>query len=742
MDLLEGLNPMQKKAVEHTNGPLLLLAGAGSGKTRVITHRIAYIIERGVSPFNILAITFTNKAAKEMRERVTNLVGSDSVWVSTFHSFCVRVLRREIHKINYENSFSIYDADDALRLIKVCLKELDINEKLFPPKYVMSLISNQKNELVSAEEYANETQNDFRMKKMGELYKLYQKKLYSANALDFDDIIFLTVILFQQRPDVLNNYRNRFEYIMVDEYQDTNSAQYRLIRLLAGVDGNLCVVGDDDQSIYGWRGANILNILNFEKDFPGAEVIRLEQNYRSTSNILNAANHVISNNFNRKVKKLWTDNETGENICYFKAGSDLEEAAYIASNVEQYVKDGGKLNDCAVLYRQNSLSRAIEDMLVKANIPYRIYGGVRFYDRKEIKDVMAYLKAIYNAYDDIAYRRVINTPKRGIGDTTVDKISQYCAENDISFFAALNTEECLNAFSARAKKIREFYALMSKFREMAQDTPVSLLIKEIVEQSGYAKELEAENTDEAKGRLENIDELINKAVEFESQSEDISLAAFLEEVSLIADIDEYSDTDDTISLMTLHSSKGLEFKRVFIAGFEEGIFPGYRAVTSGEPKELEEERRLCYVGITRAKERLYFTSANQRLQHGQFVYNSPSRFLKELPNDLLDTESYINRSVPIESKKTYEIPAKKPEKAYGQVLSRPFGINNKLNSISGPKDKPLDFAVGDNVRQLKYGEGRVTEIKPAGADYEVTVEFSQAGVKKFMAHLSKLVKVD
>ena len=730
MKLLENLNGAQKEAVICTEGALLLLAGAGSGKTRVITHRIAYMIDKGVDPFNILAITFTNKAAREMKERVMSLIGVDAVWVSTFHSLCVRILRREIAKIGYENNFSIYDADDSLRLIKLCIKELDINEKQFPPKYMQNAVSEAKNELIGAAEYTEINGFDFRLSKVALCYELYQKKLAAANALDFDDIIFLTVKLFKEAPEVLARYQERFKYIMVDEYQDTNTAQYRLIKYLASKYGNLCVVGDDDQSIYGWRGANINNILDFEKDFENTTFIRLEQNYRSTKKILDAANAVISNNLGRKVKSLWTENDNGADIYFYKGENDIDEAAFIVKSIQEYMDKGISLNHIAILYRQNSLSRPIEDTLVKNNIPYKIYGGVRFYDRREIKDILSYLKAIYNTYDDVALRRVINTPKRGIGETTVEKIAEYCARYEISFFEALNEAEVLNTLGRGAKRVSEFYELMSKLKEFADSNNVSQLLLEVLDKTGYIMELEAENTEEARGRIENIDELVNKAVEFEAGSEDTSLAAFLEEVSLVADIDSHFEEAQTVSLMTMHSSKGLEFKNVFIAGFEEGIFPSYRALTSGEGRELEEERRLCYVGITRACENLFLTCATQRLTHGQIIYNSPSRFLKELPVEILKQDTYLEK---------YTAP-----KQHVRMTTRPFPEYNpkpKPAPIPAPKNKELGFGVGDNVRQLKYGIGQVIEIKPAGADYEVTVDF-EAGRKKFMAHLAKLVKVD
>ncbi|MBE6013623.1 MAG: DNA helicase PcrA [Lachnospiraceae bacterium] len=737
MNLLDKLNPVQRTAAMHTEGPLLILAGAGSGKTRVLTHRIAYMIEKGISPYNILAITFTNKAAKEMKERVNALVGNDAVWVSTFHSTCVRILRREIHHINYDNSFTIYDADDSLKLIKDCIKEANINEKQFPPKSVQAVIGGEKDKLVTAEEFERKSQSDYRLSQISKVYSLYQKRLKSNNALDFDDIIFLTVKLFTARPDILEKYQNRFQYIMVDEYQDTNFAQYSLIKLLSSKSHNLCVVGDDDQSIYGWRGADISNILDFEKDFKNATVIKLEQNYRSTQNILTAANAVINNNISRKNKVLWTENEEGRNINFYKASNDLEEAQFICEKIEEHKNTGGSYNDMAVLYRQNSLSRSVEDMLVKSNIPYKIYGGVRFYDRKEVKDVLAYLKAIYNPFDDVAFKRIINTPKRGIGDTTANKISEYAIQNEMSFFDAMKNPECLLELGTRAKRIEEFINLMEELKSFAYVNMVSEVIEYVMEKTGYIKELETEGTDEARSRIENIEELMNKAGEFEESSEDKTLSAFLEEVSLVADIDGFDDSSENVSLMTLHSSKGLEFPIVFIAGFEENIFPSYRSMFSGDLSDLEEERRLCYVGITRAENSLYLTSASQRMQHGQIVCNLPSRFLKEIPINIIDRNMQ-------ESKSKFEasgnIGKMAPVNAKENMKSSFGGKNYRENPIPAPKNITLDFEIGDKVKQMKYGVGTVKDIRPAGADYEVSIEFPGVGVKKFMAHFSNLKK--
>lgn len=739
MDLIKGLNDMQKQAVLCTEGPLLLLAGAGSGKTKVITHRIAYIVEKGTSMENILALTFTNKAAKEMKERVFTLLESGDIWVSTFHSTCVRILRREIHKINYDNSFTIYDSDDSERLIKECLKELNFNDKMFPPKTIINHIGNLKDNLKTPIEFKNESQGDFRNIQIAKVYSLYQKRLKKSNALDFDDIIFKTVELFRNNLEVLEKYQNKFRYIMVDEYQDTNTAQYALIKLLASKYKNLCVVGDDDQSIYGWRGANIRNILDFENDFKGAKLIKLEQNYRSTQTILDVANSIIKNNPGRKDKSLWTENEKGGNVIYHKASNDFEEAIFVTDKIKEHIDNNGKYSDIAILYRQNALSRIIEDQLVKRNIPYRLFGGVRFYERREIKDLLAYLKVIYNSSDNIATKRIINVPKRGIGAATVDKVTDYANNNGFSFFEALNNLEALN-MGSRGKKLIDFKDLINTFKDYATNNSVADLIKEILNKTEYIKELEKEDRDQAQGRIENIHELISKAVEFEKISEDKSLTAFLEEISLVADIDNYEEGDDTIVLMTLHSSKGLEFPTVFIIGFEENIFPGYRSMTSENKSDMEEERRLCYVGVTRAKQTLYITSARSRMQNGKVVHNSPSRFLKEIPKNLLIDYKELSRTDKPE-KKSSGISQFAGIKIFNDKVNTGLGGKNYKSALPEPKGKKLDFEVGDKVKQIKYGTGIVKNISPAGADYEVTVEFESVGMKKFMAHLSKLKKV-
>ncbi len=743
MDLGSMLNPVQKQAVQITEGPLLILAGAGSGKTSVLTHRIAHLIERKIQPYNILAITFTNKAAREMRERVDNLVenGRD-VLVCTFHSFCVRILRREISKLSFGNHFTIYDSDDSEKLIKRCIKEVGLNEKQYSPRSVMGAIGAYKDELISPKEATKEAEGDYRQSEICKVYTLYQKRLYESNAVDFDDIISKTVELFKVFPDVLEKYQERFQYIMVDEYQDTNTAQYMLIKMLSSKYKNLCVVGDDDQSIYGWRGANIYNILNFEKDNKGAKSVKLEQNYRSTQLILDAANAVIQNNQSRKQKRLWTNNSGGSPIYFFKATYDYEEAHFITEKITDYVNKGAKYADHAVLYRTNSQSRTIEEQLVSKGIPYRLFGGVRFYDRKEVKDVLAYLRVINNPRDDVSLMRIINVPRRGIGDTTTDKIQEYAVENDIPLFEVFKDLEQIPDFAQRAKKVFAFRDLINDFIEYAKNHSITEVINKVLEDTNYIGEYMVEGTDEAMGRIENVQELLSKASEYEDKAEDKSLTAFLEELSLVADIDNYTDGQDTVVLMTLHNAKGLEFPCVFITGFEEGIFPTYQSTVSPDRHAIEEERRLLYVGITRAKETLYITCANSRRQHGQIVSNNPSRFLKEIP------EEYIEQAImPISEKgekRRTGISQFAEINKMKNAIDISFGGKNYSNTTkaAAPAESSLNYSVGDKVKQMKYGIGVVTDIRQTGPDYEVAVEFEGIGVKKFMAHLCKLKKVE
>ena len=742
--LLEGLNEPQKEAVLHTSGPLLILSGAGSGKTKVITHRIAYLINQGVPDYNILAITFTNKAAREMKERLYKIIGENGVWLSTFHSLCVRILRSNIDVIGYDKSFTIYDSSDSQRLLKDCIKELNLSDKLYPAKSIQSIISNLKDDMYKPDDYEKEA-NNIKEQNQAKIYTLYQKKLKQNNALDFDDIIVKTIDVFEKDINILERYQHRFQYIMVDEYQDTNTAQYHLVNMLARGSGNLCVVGDDDQSIYGWRGANIQNILDFEKDFPATRVIKLEQNYRSLGNILEAANCVIQNNFKRKSKSLWTAKDPGEKIKYIQNGDDRDEANFVASNIIQNHKDN--FGNIAILYRKNSLSRVIEEHFVKHNIPYRIFGGVRFYDRKEIKDIMSYLMCAYNPRDSVAMKRVINTPKRGIGPATIEKIDQFSEESGLSFYEALkNADE----IGIKTSKLAGFIDLIEKLR--LWNGSVSELISYIIEETRYKENLEDDPIERA-NRIENLQELISKSVDFEKTSEfqnqEPTLGRFLEEVSLVADIDNLAENAEYVSLMTVHSSKGLEFDTVFIVGFEETIFPSIRDFS--DSKELEEERRLCYVAITRAINNLYITSANSRLTNGRINYGSPSRFLKEIPNELIernDKKSNMGFGMGEENNSYGKPTTRQLEKRnisrfadvakFNEATKKPVGQLYKSN-IPAPKNITLDFAIGDKVNQAKYGTGIVKEINPAGADYEVKIDFD-GKVKTFMANFSKITK--
>ena len=739
---LEMLNAPQREAVEYTEGPLLILAGAGSGKTRVLTHRTAYLIEElGVNPYHIMAITFTNKAAGEMRERIDDMVGygSENIWVSTFHSTCVRILRRFIDHIGFGTNFTIYDTEDQKTIMKDICKRLEIDTKMYKEKSFLAAISSAKDELISPEAYALRAQGDFRKMKEAAVYREYQQVLRKNNALDFDDLIVKTVELFQSDMEVLDYYQERFRYIMVDEYQDTNTAQFQLIKLLAGKYKNLCVVGDDDQSIYKFRGANIYNILNFEKEFPNAVTIKLEQNYRSTQNILNAANGVIANNVGRKAKRLWTENEEGEKIAFHQFETGFDEADYVAKDIRSKVREGlYHYGDCAVLYRTNAQSRLFEERFITASIPYKIVGGVNFYSRKEIKDLLAYLKTIDNAMDDLAVRRIINVPKRGIGATTLSRVQDYADENGLTFYNALKMAEEIGTIGRASAKIRPFVMLIQSMRSKLPYISVSELLQEIIEETGYVRELEAENTEEAQQRIENIDELISKAVTYEESEEEPTLSGFLEEVALVADIDSVDETQDYVVLMTLHSAKGLEFPQVYLAGMEDGLFPGFGAICAENPTaEIEEERRLAYVGITRAKERLSISCARMRMIRGETQYNKVSRFVKEIPRELL--------AGTIQKEKMPDIPkpsmmAKNAFSAKPMALRR-TGVPEARNFGNSAMKKQLDYAVGDTVSHLKFGTGVVKQIIDGGRDYEVTVDFSSVGVKKMFASFAKLKKL-
>lgn len=736
MSIYDTLNQEQQTAVFHTEGPVLILAGAGSGKTRVLTHRIAYLIEeKGVNPWNIMAITFTNKAAGEMRERVDKIVGfgSESIWVSTFHSSCVRMLRRFIDRLGYDTNFTIYDTDDQKTLMKDICKRLDIDTKVYKERVILAAISSAKDELISPEEYEINVMSDFSKRKIALAYKEYQKELKKNNALDFDDLIVKTVELFRSCPDVLEYFQDRFQYIMVDEYQDTNTAQFKFVSLLAEKYRNLCVVGDDDQSIYKFRGANIGNILGFEKVFPDAKVVRLEQNYRSTQNILNAANQVIQNNMERKRKSLWTENEEGEKLHFRQFMNAHEEAEYIVGDISKKVREhDGEYRDFAILYRTNAQSRLFEEKFLMANIPYKLVGGVNFYARKEIKDLLAYLKTVDNARDDLAVRRIINVPKRGIGATTLGRVQDYAAERGISFYNALREAENISSLGRAAVKVAPFVNFIQSLRSKLEYLSPSELLKDIIENTGYVEELRAEGTEEAEARIENIDELITKVVTYEEENEDPTLSGFLEEVALVADIDSVDGDDNQVLLMTLHSAKGLEFPYVYLAGMEDGIFPSYMTITADDPTEIEEERRLCYVGITRAMKDLTLTCAQQRMIRGETQYNKVSRFIREIPRELVE----LGRS--FEEKKVKDIPMPKTYRQMKEAFKQPAFVPKQFEV---KKSSGLDYTVGDTVKHLKFGVGVVTDITEGGRDYEVTVNFDRAGIKKMFASFAKLKKV-
>ena len=743
MSIYDTLNEQQSEAVLHTEGPLLILAGAGSGKTRVLTHRIAYLIEeKGVNPWNILAITFTNKAAGEMRERVDQLVGfgSESIWVSTFHSTCVRILRRHIDLLGYDTNFTIYDADDQKTLMKDVCKLLNIDTKVYKERSLLNAISHAKDELVTPEEFLLQAGGDFSQKKIAEVYAEYEKQLRANNALDFDDLLVKTVQLFQTQKDVLEYYQERFRYIMVDEYQDTNTVQFELIRLLASKYRNLCVVGDDDQSIYKFRGANIKNILNFEQVFEDAKVIKLEQNYRSTGNILNAANTVIRNNMGRKDKTLWTDKGEGEKISLRQFDSAYDEAEYIVDEIRKNVAKGDvTYHDHAILYRTNAQSRMFEEKFVTVNIPYKIVGGVNFYARREIKDLLAYLKTVDNGKDDLAVRRIINVPKRGIGLTSTNRVQEYASRHEIGFYDALCGVDLIPDIGRGASKLESFVALIEHFKTDAKDLSLSDLMQEIIEETGYVESLRADEGEEADARIENIDELLSKIAAYEEtceeQNEPATLSGVLEEVALVADIDSLDEDSDYVILMTLHSAKGLEFPHVYLAGMEDGIFPSYMTVTADDPEEMEEERRLCYVGITRAEEELTLTCARRRMIRGETQYNKMSRFIKEIPRELLSTGAVFE--------KEKEEPAK--QAAYLQARQafrkQAFTAPKPVRQFGNPGGDGPGYGVGDRVRHMKFGEGTVTALTEGGRDYEVTVDFDRAGTKKMFAGFAKLKKI-
>lgn len=744
MSIYDTLNEQQKEAVLHTEGPLLILAGAGSGKTRVLTHRIAYLIEeRGINPWNILAITFTNKAAGEMRERVDRLVGygSESIWVSTFHSMCVRILRRHIGLLGYDTNFTIYDTDDQKTLMKDVCKLLQVDTKIYKERALMAAISHAKEELITPEEFRLQAEGDYSRRKIAEVYEEYEKQLKANNALDFDDLLVKTVQLFQTQKDVLEYYQERFRYIMVDEYQDTNTVQFRLIQLLASRYRNLCVVGDDDQSIYKFRGANIKNILNFEQEFEDAKVIKLEQNYRSTGNILNAANAVIRNNRGRKDKTLWTDNGEGDKIQFRQFDTAYDEAEYIAEDIRDHVDQGdGSYHDHAILYRTNAQSRMFEEKFVTANIPYKIVGGINFYARREIKDLLSYLKTVDNGKDDLAVRRIINVPKRGIGLTSINRVQEYAASRELGFYEALQGADLIPNIGRGVSKLESFVALIEHFKADAKDLSISDLMQEIIEETGYVESLLGEgDPEESQSRIENIDELRSKIAAYEEMCEDqnepATLSGFLEEVALVADIDSLDEDSDYVVLMTLHSAKGLEFPHVYLAGMEDGLFPSYMTITADDPEELEEERRLCYVGITRAEKELTMTCARRRMVRGETQYNKMSRFLKEVPMELLSTGAVFQKEKEEELKKAAYMQARETFRAKAFTAVKP------TQSFGTPKGGKLDYGVGDRVRHIKFGEGTVLAVVEGGRDYEVTVDFDGPGTKKMFAAFARLQKI-
>ncbi|MBE5849773.1 MAG: DNA helicase PcrA [Lachnospiraceae bacterium] len=759
MSVLEILNDKQKEAAGQLEGPVLILAGAGSGKTRVLTNRTAYMIdEAGISPWNILAITFTNKAADEMRERIDRLVGQgcESIWVATFHSTCVRILRRHIDLLGFDNNFTIYDTDDSKSVIKEILKRREVDTKQYPDKRFLNWISSCKNELSTPEDEMEEALGDYTDELYAKVYKDYQDALRKNNALDFDDLIMKTVELFKAFPEVLENYQNRFLYIMVDEYQDTNTAQFELIRLLADKNKNICVVGDDDQSIYKFRGANIRNILDFEKVYPNAKVVKLEQNYRSTQTILDAANSVISNNSSRKAKSLWTDRGEGEKIRFINTDTAYEEAETIVDMICRERRSGKcEYRDNAILYRTNAQSRILEEKCIMAGIPYSVVGGVNFYSRKEIKDILAYIKTIDNGKDDLAVRRIINVPKRGIGATTIGKLADYGTEHGLNFYdCCIRAEEILGHGKA-ADKISEFVSLIGLFKSKLEFISIEQLINDIVDRTDYEEMLTESDPDDAAERMENIGELINKAVSFEEQTDEPTLSHFLEEVALVADIDNVDENADKVMLMTLHSAKGLEFPNVYLAGMEDGLFPGFMSICSDDETEIEEERRLCYVGITRAMNRLTISAARSRMIRGETQYNAVSRFVKEIPEELFEGRGPVRPSKEEPVRKfeystpgaaTRKIaPAKsapsKPVVAPKPFIARATAFTNLKKGADITSQAAPDYGPGDRVSHMKFGAGTVLNVEKGARDYEVTVDFDGFGTKKMFAAFAKLSKM-
>lgn len=748
MSIYDKLNEQQKEGVFTTEGAVLILAGAGSGKTGVLTHRIAHLIDDlGVNSYNILAITFTNKAAKEMKERVDRLVGmgADSAWIMTFHAACVRILRRYICRIGYDNNFTIYDTDDQKSVIKDILKRKNLDPKQYKDRTILSVISNAKDNLISPDDMYQSSGGNYNTMKTAEIYREYQEQLKKNNAVDFDDIIGLTVKLFNEDKEVLRYYQERFRYIMVDEYQDTNRAQFNLIRLLAGGYGNLCVVGDDDQSIYKFRGADINNILDFEKYFNDAKIIKLEQNYRSTQKILDVANEVIKNNAGRKDKRLWTSVKDGTKVIFNVYENGYEEARGIAEDIaHRHLHDRKDYSDFAILYRTNAQSRSLEEKLIEKNIPYRIYGGINFYARREIKDILAYLKTIDNARDDLAVKRILNVPKRGIGAASVAKVDDYAYENDITFYVALRQAKEVPGLQRAVSKVEGFVTQIEILKSKSQYIGVGKLIEEIIETVGYSDyiDTESESDEQATERRQNIDELISKAVQYEETVDEPSLSGFLEEVALVADIDNLDENNDMVSLMTIHSAKGLEFPIVYLAGMEDGLFPSYMSISTGDESDIEEERRLCYVGITRAKETLIMSAARMRTVRGETQMNRTSRFVREIPKELLAESAQMLKKNSEYSSITGKDHMELPVRKRGQVAFNSYQREAISNTVFDKKtDSVPDYVVGDRVRHIKFGEGTVADMINGGRDYEVTVDFDTAGRKKMFAGFAKLVKI-
>jgi len=766
-DILKGLNDKQYEAVVTTEGPCLVIAGAGSGKTKVLTHKIAYLIgEKQVKPWNILAITFTNKAANEMKERIENLVGdvAADIWMGTFHSICVRILRRFIDRIGFDSSFIIFDTSDQRTLVKTCIKAIGLDDKMFTDRSVLSEISNAKNEMLEPEQYTVRANGDFRKEKIALVYEMYQKRLKENNAIDFDDIINYTIKILMENPDILEYYSDKFKYVLVDEYQDTNKAQFTLVTLLASKNGNITVVGDNDQGIYSFRGADISNILNFERDFPGTKIIKLEQNYRCTGNILKAANAVIKNNEVTYKKELWTENEVGKLPTVYSASNEYDEGTYIAQQIEHLRREEYyKYSDFAILYRMNTQSRAIEEILRRESIPYKIIGGLKFYERKEIKDIISYLRLIQNPSDNLSLKRIINEPKRGIGKTSLDKIEELSNNTGVPMYEIIKNAEQygLNRVFLNS---REFVNAIEELRTKKDDIKISDLIKETLKKSGYTQALENENTIEAENRIENLDEFLTVAIEFEDESADNKLSDFLEGITLSSDIDNMEEIEETVTLMTLHSAKGLEFPVVFLVGMEEGIFPGYKSI--GEPKELEEERRLCYVGITRAKEYLFLTCSKQRTIFGSTSCNQVSRFLREIPSDLLDGydkalgEKQESNNLFGDSKyswtygskdngniKTYKIDKQEPAVAAASSNSNNNGfmfrtaesfLNNLTKKSTGANVDLSKYKAGVKIYHKKFGEGIISNVEPEGDDLKVDINFDKVGHKRLMAKFANL----